>query len=113
MRENDILYSISVADVQEVAKREFDMRLGRNQVRSVTDKLGDYIDWYETVNCAIEQTMRDAEVPRDSKKRNRRSSNSEAVSHPTPRKSSGASTEENFVTKEPLPFQGEKSKHRA
>ncbi len=58
MKRTDILYSINVQDVQDVAQREFDRELTDKEMRSVAAKLGEYIDWYESVNTAVTQTIR-------------------------------------------------------
>jgi hypothetical protein len=58
MKRTDILYSINVQDVQEVAKREYNRELDDGEVKSAAAKLGEYIDWYEAVNTAVAQTIR-------------------------------------------------------
>ncbi len=58
MKRRNIVYSINVQDVQEVAQREFDRELKDKEMESVAAKLGEYIDWYEAVNTAITQTIR-------------------------------------------------------
>ncbi len=58
MKRTDILYSINVQDVQDVAQREFDRELNDKEMESVAAKLGEYIDWYEAVNTAVAQTVR-------------------------------------------------------
>lgn len=60
MKRTDILYSINVEDVQDVAQREFDRELDDKEMESVAAKLGEYIDWYEAVNTAVAQTIRKA-----------------------------------------------------
>jgi hypothetical protein len=58
MKRMNILYSINVQDVQDVAQREFDRKLNDKEMESVAAKLGEYIDWYEAVNSAVAQTIR-------------------------------------------------------
>ena len=58
MKRTDILYSINVQDVQDVARREYDRELNDHEVESIAAKLGEYIDWYEAVNIAVAQTIR-------------------------------------------------------
>ncbi len=62
MKRTDILYSINVQDVQDVAQREFDRELNDKEMESVAAKLGEYIDWYEAVNTAVAQTVRKGET---------------------------------------------------
>ncbi len=57
MKRTDILYSINVQDVQDVAQSECDRELNDDEMESVAAKLGEYIDWYEAVNTAIAQTI--------------------------------------------------------
>ena len=57
MKKNDILYSINVQDVQDVAQREFDRKLNDKEMKSVANRLGECIDWYEAVNAAVAQTI--------------------------------------------------------
>ena len=58
MKRMNILYSINVQDVQDVAQREFDRELNDKEMESVAAKLGEYLDWYEAVNTAVAQTIR-------------------------------------------------------
>lgn len=58
MKGMNIVYSINVQDVQDVAQREFDKELNDKEMESVAAKLGEYIDWYEAVNTAVAQTIR-------------------------------------------------------
>jgi hypothetical protein len=58
MKGMNIVYSINVQDVQDVAQREFDRELNDKEMESVAAKLGEYIDWYEAVNTAVAQTIR-------------------------------------------------------
>lgn len=59
MEKTDILYSINVEDVQDVAQSEYDRGLDDHELESVAAKLGEYIDWYEAVDTAIAQTIRE------------------------------------------------------
>ena len=63
MKRTDILYSINVQDVQDVAQREFDRELNGKEMESVAAKLGESIDWYEAVISAVEQTIQKSKVP--------------------------------------------------
>lgn len=58
MKKTDILYSINVQDVQDVAYREYSRQLNQEEVESVARKLGEYVDWYEAVNTAVAETIR-------------------------------------------------------
>jgi hypothetical protein len=63
MKRTDILYSINVQDVQDVAQREFDRELNDKEMESVAAKLGEYIDWYEAVISAVTQTIQKGKAP--------------------------------------------------
>jgi len=58
MKKTDILYSINVQDVQDVAYREYSRQLNQEEVESVARKLGEYVDWFEAVNTAVAETIR-------------------------------------------------------
>ena len=53
MKEDKIIYSINIEDVQTVAKQELNRRLSEEELKMVEMKLGDYIDWYEAINLTI------------------------------------------------------------
>jgi len=57
MKRTDILYSINVQDVQDVALQELNRKPNDKEIESVADKLGEHIDWYEAVNSAVTQTI--------------------------------------------------------
>lgn len=63
MKRTDILYSINVRDVQDVAQREFHRELTSKEMEAVAAKLGECIDWYEAVNTAVTQTIQEAKTP--------------------------------------------------
>jgi hypothetical protein len=63
MKRQDIVYSVSVQDVQDVARREYHRDLSKEEVESVAAKLGEYIDWYEAVDMAIAETVRRGHAP--------------------------------------------------
>ena len=48
-----IIYSINIEDVQNVAEEELERKLTAKELRLVEDKVGDYINWYETILNAI------------------------------------------------------------
>jgi hypothetical protein len=62
MKRKDILYSINVQDVQDVAQREFDRELNDKEIGSVAARLGECMDWYEAVISAITQVIRKSEA---------------------------------------------------
>ena len=51
---NKKIYSINVADVQEVAQEELGRKLTQEEIKLVDDRLGDYIGWYDAISMAIQ-----------------------------------------------------------
>jgi hypothetical protein len=51
------IYSISVADVVDVADNEFSVKLTEEEIKRVEDRLGDYIDWHEALSLAISDVL--------------------------------------------------------
>jgi len=52
-RDNRIVYSINVGDIQEVAQDELDRRLTKSELTRIEENLGDYIDWHNAITNAI------------------------------------------------------------
>ena len=48
-----IIYSINIEDVQNVAEQKLERLLTDKELRLVEDKVGDYINWYESILNAI------------------------------------------------------------
>jgi len=44
-----IVYSINVEDIQNVAEEQLGRELTEKEVNFVEDRLGDYIDWYDSI----------------------------------------------------------------
>ena len=53
MREDKVIYSISVADIQTVATEVYGRRLSDEEIKKVIDPIGDRIGWYEAIADAI------------------------------------------------------------
>ncbi|MCB1189867.1 MAG: hypothetical protein H6611_10325 [Ignavibacteriales bacterium] len=49
MQEEEIIYSINIEDVQNVAMEELDRKLSESELEAIADKIGDYIPWYEII----------------------------------------------------------------
>lgn len=50
---NRIVYSISVSDIQEVAKQVLERDLTKKEVILVEESVGDYIDWFQAIENAL------------------------------------------------------------
>ena len=54
MRKNNIIYSINIEDVQNVALQEYERKLTDDELKIIADEIGDYFDWYEIIASAID-----------------------------------------------------------
>lgn len=48
-----IIYSINIEDIQNVAEQELERKLTAKELKLVEGKVGDYINWYESILNAI------------------------------------------------------------
>jgi len=53
MKKDKIIYSLNIADVQNVAQQELERTLTDSELKMVEDKIGDQFDWYETIASVI------------------------------------------------------------
>jgi len=49
-----VIYSICVDDICEVATEKLGRDLSKIEILEISDKLGDYINWYQAIENAIE-----------------------------------------------------------
>jgi len=56
--EDRVVYSLCVSDLQHVAVEKLSRRLRASELRSVEDKLGDYVDWYGAIDAAISEAVK-------------------------------------------------------
>jgi len=54
---DDVIYSINVQDLQDVASRVLDRPLTQKEIASVENSVGDYIDWAQAIENAIHQKI--------------------------------------------------------
>ena len=52
------VYEISVADLQDVAKEVLERELTDEEVVAVGNSVGDYIDWFQAIENAINSQIR-------------------------------------------------------
>ncbi len=52
-----IVYSISVGDLQEVSQDVLERRLTKKEIDQVQGSVGDYIDWFQAIECAIRERV--------------------------------------------------------
>jgi hypothetical protein len=57
MRKDKIIYSINVADIQNVATERFGRKLTENEIKKIIDPIGNRIGWYEAIEDAISYVL--------------------------------------------------------
>jgi len=57
-RKDKIIYSLNVEDLQNVADDVLNRKLNTNEIKTLQDKIGNHIDWYDTIHNAIIQNIR-------------------------------------------------------
>jgi hypothetical protein len=53
MKELKVIYEISEEDIQNVAEEMFEKKLRKTDLKKVSDKLGDFINWYDAIENTI------------------------------------------------------------
>jgi len=53
-----IIYSLNIEDVQNVATEELGRELNKKELKIIENKIGDYIDWYESINMVITNNLK-------------------------------------------------------
>ena len=65
MRRNKVIYSISIEDIQDVARQELDRELTAVELRIVADKIGDQFDWYGSITAVLDEYITTPETADD------------------------------------------------
>jgi len=55
----EVIYSINVADIQDVSEDVLDRRLTKRELAKVQESVGDYIDWSQAIEHAIREHIPD------------------------------------------------------
>ncbi len=55
---SEIIYSINIKDVQNVARDELGRELNKKELKIIENKIGDYIDWYESIRMVITNNLK-------------------------------------------------------
>jgi len=55
--ENKIIFPSNLEDVQNIAKQELHRLLTDEELKLVEDKIGDYMNWYDAIMFAINDTI--------------------------------------------------------
>ena len=53
-----IIYSINVADIQNVANQVLERRLYKKEIALVEESVGDYIDWFQAIENSIHEHIK-------------------------------------------------------
>ena len=56
-QKDEVIYYISVSDIQEVAEQELDRELSPEEIKLVQDRVDDYITWYDAICLAIDELI--------------------------------------------------------
>jgi hypothetical protein len=51
--DEEIVYSINVNDLQEVANQVLERGLTKKELALVRESVGDYVDWFQAIESAI------------------------------------------------------------
>jgi hypothetical protein len=51
--DDEIFYSLNIADIQTVAKEEIGRRLTREEIEKIKDPIAERIKWYDAISDAI------------------------------------------------------------
>jgi hypothetical protein len=54
---NEVIYSISVEDLRKVAREEFDVVLSADELKGISEKIGDRIPWYDIIAEVISEKI--------------------------------------------------------
>lgn len=57
--DDDLIYYLTVGDVQNVAREEYGISLDYWDIRQLKNEVGDYIDWYQALVFAIQKVKPD------------------------------------------------------
>jgi hypothetical protein len=59
---NEIIYQLTIEDIQEVAMQELDRELTKEEVKRLIDPIAEKIPWYNAIADAINETLVENEV---------------------------------------------------
>lgn len=57
MRNNKIIYSISIRDIREVVKGLFTRELTDSELEKVGNRMGDFINWADIIESAVNEEV--------------------------------------------------------
>ena len=60
-KKNDIIYSLNIDDIQEVAMQELDRELTPEEIKKLIDPIAEKIPWYEAIADSINEQFGESE----------------------------------------------------
>jgi hypothetical protein len=57
MKNNKIIYSLNITDVQIVALEELNRKLTKEEIELVIDKIGEKINWHDVISDSINEIV--------------------------------------------------------
>jgi hypothetical protein len=56
-KNNDVVYQLIVADIQEVADQDLERELSSQEIDLIIDRIADKISWYDAIAAAIDEMI--------------------------------------------------------
>ena len=56
-KNNDVVYELIVADIQEVADQELERELSSHEINLLIDRIANKISWYDAIAGAIDEMI--------------------------------------------------------
>lgn len=53
----EIVYSIDIKDIQNVAEQELNRELSPEELKLIASRIGNYISWYDAIALAINEKL--------------------------------------------------------
>ncbi len=57
MRNNKVIYLLTVEDIQRVAEQTLDRKLSDDEIESITDTIANKINWYDAIADSIDEKI--------------------------------------------------------
>lgn len=57
MKDEESIYLLTIEDVQKVALEVLDRKLTEEEVDKISDRVGDYIPWYDAIENSINDVI--------------------------------------------------------
>lgn len=60
MKNDKIIYSLNIEDVQNVANEELERNLSPNEIQKIIEAIGEKINWYDAISSSINEKITSA-----------------------------------------------------